>query len=174
METGFEQYSKSMKKFLTVLDANMGKLMNRAGIEMVETTRTLQDDNNNYATRNLSNKTNYKVKGNTLTFGSNATSKGYAYGLVQEFGRKKGTWPNIGAIEKWVKKKIMLGHMTIKDPRKLGKNRSAQIETLAFLIARKIKDSGTKGRFSYKIGFERGARIFNKELEIVILKAFNE
>ena len=170
---GFLQYKESLQVFFADLEKEGDKLLNLAGIKMVATTRGLQDTNKNYATRRLNDLTNYKISGKVLTFGSNAKNKGYSYGLVQEFGRRKGKWPNIGDIEKWVKKKIMLGHIKLKNPEKLGNTRAKQLKTLAFLISRKIKNKGVKGRFYYKAGFESGLKLFNSNINEFIQRAFN-
>jgi hypothetical protein len=180
METLEKQYNDSMIKALKEIDGKLNTLLNQAGIIMVETTRGLQDRHNNYATRNLSNKTNYRIKGNTLTFGSNASNNGYAYGLVQEFGRKAGKWPNITAIEKWVRRKVQLGHLKINKLQgrtsrtrlSAKQRRESQIRGIAFIIARAIKKKGSKGRFYYKKGFEAGVELYGKKLNDIIIKAF--
>lgn len=176
MESGSEQYKKSIKDFQDNIKIELRKLFNKTGIKMVSKTRKLQDQNNNYATRSLSNKTNYRIKENKnstiLSFGSNAKNKGFEYGLVQEFGRKKGKFPNIKSIAKWVRKKVSLGH--IKLDKELGRNQGKRIDTLTFLIARAIKEKGIKGKFYYFKGFENGSKYFNENIDKIILKAFNE
>jgi hypothetical protein len=165
-----EQFQNSVNKNLKQLDLAVEKLLNQAGIKMVETVRDLQDKNKNYATRNLSNKTNYKIKNNVLTFGSNAASNGYNYGIVQEFGRKKGKFPNFGAIIEWVEKKVQLGHMTLD--KKLGRTIQTRIHNLAYIIALSIKNKGIKGKFFYKQAFEAGNTLFLSKFNEVMTEVF--
>jgi len=180
MRTLEQQYRDSISAILKEIDNNIDTLLNQAGIKMVETTRSLQDKKKNYATRSLSNKTNYRITGQTLTFGSNATNKGYAYGLVQEFGRKKGKWPNIGDIENWVKRKVQLGHLKIdSSPSLKGKARVSarqrkenQIRGIAFIIARALKNKGMKGKFFYQKGFQAGVELYGQKLNKIIIEAF--
>jgi len=61
MNTLSEQYKNSLKDFEKNVKKEVNKLLERSGIVMVKETRKLQDDNDNYASRSLSNKTNYKV-----------------------------------------------------------------------------------------------------------------
>ena len=152
------------------LSSELEKLSNRIGSKMVSTTRKLQDDGDNYATRRLSDLTNYKLGKGVLTFGSNASKNGYNYGLVQEFGRKPGKFPNIVALEKWVKRKVMLGHMDL-DP-KLGSNKAKQVKTLAFLIGRSLKAKGSKGKFFYQKGFEAGLELLVPGIDKAIKEVF--
>lgn len=175
MATLNEQFASQNRNFLRLLRQEIETVFNRAGIAMVKETRSLQDSNKNYASRRLSNSTNYKLKTTklrkTLTFGANAKSKGYPYGIVQEFGRKAGAWPNIGSIEKWVRRKVRLGHMQLT--KELGKNNKSRIKTLTFLIARAIKNNGIKGKFYYQKGFLEGNKLFAKEMQNVVERAFN-
>ena len=165
MESLSNQYSKESLKFLSGFKKELNILLNRSGSAMVAHTRKLQDESNNYASRNMSNSTNYKIKNKKnsidLSFGSNAKStKGYPYPIVMEFGRKPGSWPNISSLIKWVTKKVILGHIVLDE--KLGKNKKQKIKNLAFIIARVIKKNGIKGRFFYSKGFEEGLKLFTR------------
>ena len=168
-----QQDTDQDKIFVNQID-NLNKAvnlaLNRAGVLMVETVRELQDKNKNYATRRMSNLTVYKVDKNILTFGSNAKNKGFYYPFVQEFGRDKGKFPNITDLKKWVQKKISLGHMSLN--KKLGKNKTKQVNSLAFLVARKIAEKGVKGKFYYQKAFLKGVELFDIELEKGIKKVF--
>ena len=171
MESIEKQFSKSVKERLAIFDKELDKLLNQTGIKMVKEVRTLQDVNQNYASRELSNKTNYLIQGTTLTLGSNATSPtGYNYGLVQEFGRKPGKWPNFEAIYDWVDKKVKLGHMSLSED--LGKDYNHRVGQLAFLISAKIKAKGIKGKFFYKKAFEIGEEFLISKLVNVITDVF--
>jgi len=165
-----QQFSENVKEQLKLLDKKIDNLLALTGIKMVEEVRRLQDVNNNYATRRLSNHTNYKIKNHTLTFGSNASSNGYNYGLVQEYGRKPGTWPYFLAIYAWIEKKVRLGHMTLE--KSLGKNYAARVGQLTFLISAKIKAKGIKGKFFYKKAFELGNEFFLGRFNSVMIEVF--
>lgn len=54
---------------------------------------------------------------------------GEDYLLYQDTGRKPGTWPNIGALEKWVRQKGLASEMK-------------EVKKIAFLIGRNMKRIG--------------------------------
>lgn len=170
MKTLDQQYLESVKASTDKLNKGLEKVLNLAGIKMVETTRSLIDKGGNYASRRLSNLTNYKIKNNVLTFGSNASNRGYNYGLAYEFGRKAGKFPNLTDIRKWVLRKYRLGLMQIN--RELGRTLKARIDTVAFLVGRAIKENGIKGKFHFQKGFEAGTKGINEKINKEILGAF--
>lgn len=171
-----QQYDESVKANILKINSGIEKLLNSAGIKMKTTTKQLQKVNNNYNTGRLRELTNFDLKEKKdswlLTFGSNASSNGYNYGIVQEFGHKAGKWPHIGVLKEWVVNKARLGHLTID--KKLGRTQDIRIDNLTFLIARAIKENGIEGRYYYRNGLFAGNELFIKELNKTILKAFNE
>lgn len=68
---------------------------------------------------------------------------------VLDEGRKPGTFPNVGAIQRWTDLKIKRGDIrpnvkTLFPGRKTRPSQAQVVRSLAFLIGRKIKRKGTK------------------------------
>ena len=71
------------------------------------------------------------------------------YAEVVNEGRRPGTWPNIGAIRRYVDLKMRRGGITVNwkvlfPGRKKKPSREQIVNTLAFLKARAIKEKGTR------------------------------
>lgn len=89
------------------------------------------------------------------------------YADVVDRGRKPGTFPNIGALRRYVDLKIKRGEITV-DLKKLFPKRKTRpkhteiVNALAFLIGRKIKVRGTKARRYVKLGLRRKRAEINR------------
>jgi hypothetical protein len=59
-----------------------------------------------------------------------------AYALALEYGRKPGKFPNLTAIREWIQARGLVPHPD-------AKGRAVSVNSLAFLIGRKIANSGT-------------------------------
>ena len=70
------------------------------------------------------------------------------YASVIEHGRRPGTWPNIGAIAEWVKRKGFVGDRETKGRFKKCKNwqRDLSAMKVASAIANKIRIHGTEAK----------------------------
>lgn len=171
-----KDFEKHEKDFIRELGEALENLLNEAGLKMRDTTKELQKETNSYASGKLRNSTDFSLKKEKresfIVFGANAKNKGYQYGIVQEFGRPSGTYPNIKDLSKWVKRKAQLGHLILE--KELGKTRKKRIDTLTYLIARSIYKKGFEGKFFYKKGFEAGSNLFAKKINNVIEKVFKK
>lgn len=88
-----------------------------AGIRQRMSERNLND------TGKGSESLSYKVEGDRLII------EGVARLLFLEFGRRPGTWPPRDVIEAWVRRKLKVSDKEVK--------------SVAYLVARKIKEKGT-------------------------------
>lgn len=182
-----KDFSKDIEEKLRKLDSELDILFNNAGLTMRKETRKLMKDSNSYATRRLSNNTNFdykKTKGNRIiTFGSNAKQDGFAYGAVYEFGRKKGKGISKAGQEnfvKYLKKKIMLGHFDKIDVGRKSKRgrlgtkerRENILKGIAFLFSQKVKKHGMEGKFFYQKGFLAGNKYINDNINNLIVGVF--
>lgn len=89
-------------------------------------------------------------------FGSSL--KGEEYPSVQNFGRRPGAkMPPLEPLIRWVHVKKLAGSYSVSTRRRLGgkKTQEQQDHDLAFMIARKIKARGIKGKHFMERGFER-------------------
>lgn len=104
------------------------------------------------------------VRGSVFSQGAAAV-----YADVVDRGRKPGTFPNIGALRRYVDLQIKRGEITV-DLKKLFPKRKTKkrpkraqiVNSLAFLIGRKIKASGTKPRRYVKLGLRRKRAEINR------------
>lgn len=102
------------------------------------------------------------VRGSVFSQGAAAV-----YADVVDRGRKPGTFPNIGALRRYVDLQIKRGEITV-DPKKLFPGRKTRpkhiqiVNALAFLIGRKIKLRGTKARRYVKTGLNRKRAEINR------------
>lgn len=86
------------------------------------------------------------VRGKVFSNGAAAV-----YAGVVDRGRRPGTFPNVGAIRRWVDLKIKRGEITVNlkklfpDREKRPKH-SEIVNALAFRIGQKMKARGTKGK----------------------------
>lgn len=91
-----------------------------------------------------------------------------AYAEAAHEGQKPGHWPNVAALQAWVRRKIRHGHIELQglEPGKKGvvRKRNQQIRTLAFLIGRKIHRQGTKGVPFFDIVYDES----HKEIEQMV------
>lgn len=102
--------------------------------------------------------------------------KSELYPSVMEFGREPGTWPPIEPLIRWVHAKRLAGVYSIKKDsrgyhRRMGSKstQETQDRSVAFMIARKIKNKGIEGKEFMKKGFEnaldRVEAFFNRALD---------
>jgi len=104
------------------------------------------------------------VRGQVFSSGAAAV-----YADVVDRGRKPGTFPNIGALRRYVDLQIKRGEITV-DLKKLFPKRKTKkrpkraqiVNALAFLIGRKIKLRGTKARRYVKTGLRRKRTEINR------------
>jgi len=167
-----EQYQQSINRFLQISNEKINLLLGRTGEKMKSATLTRMEETNNYASGRLRQTVNYTIDGKTLIFGANAKNKGFPYANVVEFGRRPGTYPNMDAILKWVKRKVLLGHINLSNVQ--GKTLEKKQENLAWMVSNKIARKGIEGRFPFKFGFEEGLKFFENEINKIIVEAFNE
>jgi hypothetical protein len=68
------------------------------------------------------------------------------YSSAIEFGRKPGSFPPVGALQDWVRRKQLAGTYSVKTRRRTGNtsDRTKQDKALAFVIARAIYRKGIK------------------------------
>jgi len=98
-------------------------VLDEVGEKFIKTIRQRMADKNLNDTGKGSESLSYKVEGDKLII------EGVARLLFLEFGRRAGTMPPVDAIEGWVRRKL---NVEDKD-----------VRSVAFLIARKIKEKGT-------------------------------
>lgn len=90
-----------------------------------------------------------------------------AWADVVDRGRRPGTFPNVGAIRRWVDLKIKRGEISV-DPKTLFPKRKTApkhkdiVNALAFLVGRKIKLRGTKAKRYVKLGLNRKRAEINR------------
>lgn len=107
------------------------------------------------------------VRGQVFSSGAAAV-----YADVVDRGRKPGTFPNVGALRRYVDLKIKRGEISV-DPKKLFPGRKTRpkkmeiVNTLAFLIGRKIKQRGTKAKRYVKLGVNRKRAKINRLADIL-------
>jgi len=122
-----------------IIDRHTSRAM-RATLDVVEESVSGETPVN---TGNLRNGWTTEIHGRpTAAFYEGKVMNPVSYALPVETGRKPGKWPPIDAIEMWV-------------IRKLGIAAGAESRSVAFVIARKIGESGTKGAYMMKRGFEK-------------------
>ena len=93
------------------------------------------------------------------------------YAGVMEEGRRPGTWPNIGALTEWVKRKGLIGEkLRVKKSEKalMQSIDDAVARSLAFLIAAKMKARGMAGRFVMKRTIARLTNIVDNAVDAAI------
>ena len=130
-----ERYAKRLGQNSELIDQELRRAMTESVItvEGQVVTRTPV----NFGT--LRQSISHSVRGQGIgIIGEVATPS--AYGLPVEFGRKPGKFPPLAPIELWVRRKLNVPE--------------AQVESVAFLVARKIARSGTKGAFMFRDGLE--------------------
>ena len=98
-------------------------VLDEAGEKFISSIRQRMDEKNLNDTGEGSASLSFKVEGNKLII------EGVARLLFLEFGRRAGTMPPVSVIEAWVRRKL---NVDDKD-----------VRSVAFLIARKIKEKGT-------------------------------
>lgn len=98
--------------------------LDEIGRKFVEAIRSRMSERNLNDTGAGSASLSYKVEGDKLMI------EGVARLLFLEFGRRPGTMPPLDVIEAWVRRKL---NVEDKD-----------VRSVAFLIARKIKEKGTQ------------------------------
>lgn len=107
------------------------------------------------------------VRGQVFSSGAAAV-----YADVVDRGRKPGTFPNVGALRRYVDLKIKRGEISV-DPQKLFPGRKKRpkhteiVNSLAFLIGRKIKQRGTKAKRYVKLGLRRKRAEINRLADIL-------
>ena len=127
------------KKLDYILSAYGYQFLNR----MIKNLKDKGVTGSNGSASKLAGSLEYKAKTGSK-IGFQITGDDYWY-YVEE-GRKKGKRPPSKELEKWIKGKGL-------DASKLGGKKTPyekKVKTLAFLIARKIGESGTIKRFGYK------------------------
>lgn len=94
-----------------------------------------------------------------------------SYALALEYGRKPGKFPSISAIRLWIDSRGIV-------PAPDAKGRAVSKDSLAFLIARKIANSGTtiyqQGQPTGLFGQLIGPEIAAKELAKLLLPVFSD
>lgn len=88
------------------------------------------------------------------------------YSTAVEFGRTPGTWPDIGALMYWVKRKQIAGTYSIKTRRRVGnkKQKTDEDRQVAFLIARKIYNKGIDPKPFMRPSYEQWSKVFEQRL----------
>jgi len=162
----------------TVIDAAFNKHLKKAenalfkaGIIMSDTSKEILQTNKKYVTREVykgiyQNLTIQPGK-MILTFGNNARSKsGFPYAAAVETGRKAGKMPPVKDIRDWLIERNRTHGEILGIQKGFSNKKSAKISelkrinTIAFLIARKIGRTGTKPFPFMTPGYNAGLKKF--------------
>lgn len=104
---------------------------------------------------------------------------GAKYGRVVDQGRKPGKWPNVDAIRAWVKRKLLAvileaeGFTGREFKRRLTKARKSEsrINSLAYLVGKKIKEQGIDPVHFLREGFRAARAQIERDLVDGVVRA---
>lgn len=78
------------------------------------------------------------------------------YGAGVERGQKPGTWPNVGDLMLWVKRKL--------------KPQKKRLRSVTFLVGRKIFERGTPAQPFFEPAVEKHRKRFHRRIELMLKK----
>jgi len=120
---------------------NLDKAIETVGKNVVDEIKKLALRDGFKASGDLEKSFRYEVEGNTVTV------YGADYTLALSDGIKNKKFPNVNEIKDWIRHK----GIPIKDSRgRSMSNTDANMNKLAFVIGRSIKEKGISKRFGYK------------------------
>lgn len=120
---------------------NLDEAIRDVGQNIVNEIKKLAIKDGFKNTGELDKSFNYEVKGNVVTI------SGADYTLALSDGIKKKNFPNVSEIKDWIRHK----GIPIKDSKgRSMSNTDANMNKLAFVIGRSIKEKGISKRFGYK------------------------
>jgi hypothetical protein len=155
---------KAMKRIGPVTRDRINKLTDNVLREAENTARDLAPYNVGTLKKGIRREILANMgRGNTVTGKLVSQAE---YSTAVEFGRTPGTWPDIKAIQWWVKRKKIAGTYSIKTRRRTGnkQTKEQQDKQVAFLIGRKIYNKGIDPKPFMRPSYEQWSKVFEQRL----------
>ena len=143
-----KQFNQYCKNFMKVLGDNIDEELRNIGkILDTEIVKKIKEKSPIASNSGLVKSNRIKVKNHVMTLRSTKE-----YSMVYNYGRKPGTGVSIEgqvSMRKWVMRGIRRGILTPPSVSGKGKSYSKAVDSIVYLICRKIKKFGIEGKFAY-------------------------